>query len=332
MTATGSPGTAVADAFVPPQRMSGRWRVTSTSSTGSCVTSGTISAMGYVSIRTRDLTASITNAVDVLGLRLLENTATKAYLSAADTAQELVYTQDPDDGLDHFGLVVDDLDQLEAIKEKVQELGLAIIAHQPIEANIEHGFAFVGPAGFVWHVYVSIRYLDYRGGSFGPDRYGHINYKAPNTIEQVKFLIDVFDFRISDRIGYDDAFFLRCNTDHHGVAIMKGEVGLHHHAWQTQSIVDLGRLGDRLARRGERLVWGPVRHGAGHNIAAYFLEPSGALIEVYTDMEQIYDKERDMIRWEADDLYWVNQWDGQVPSTMRDFGIAPLVRDPAPHA
>ena len=288
---------------------------------------GSISAMGYLSIRTHDLTASITNAVEVLGLRLLENTGTKAYLSASDTAHEVVYVQDSYDGLDHFGLVADNLDELQAIKQKVEERGYPIIAHQPIEENIEHGFAFIGPGGFTWHIYVGIRYYDYRGGSFGPDRYGHINYKVPNTIEQVKFLIDVFDFRISDRIGQDDAFFLRCNTDHHGIAVVKGEASLHHHAWQTQSIVDLGRLGDRLARRGERLVWGPVRHGAGHNIAAYYREPSGGVIELYTDMEQIYDKERDMIRWEADDLYWVNQWDGQVPSNMMIYGTTPVARE-----
>lgn len=288
---------------------------------------GSISAMGYVSIRTHDLTASIKNGIEVLGLRLLENTGTKAYMSASDTAQELVYTQDTTDGLDHFGLVAANLDELEAIKQKVEERKYPIISNLPIEENIEHGFAFVGPAGYTWHVYVGIRYYDYRGGTFGPDRYGHINYRVPNTIEQVKFLIDVFDFRISDRIGHDDAFFLRCNTDHHGIAVGKGSAALHHHAWQTQSVVDLGRLGDRLARRGERLVWGPVRHGAGHNIAAYYQEPSGGVIELYTDMEQIYDKERDMICWEADDLYWVNQWDGQVPSNMMTFGTTPVDRE-----
>ena len=141
------------------------------------------------------------------------------------------------------------------------------------------------------------------------------------------FLKDVFNLKVSDRIGTDAAFFLRFNTDHHGVAVFKSDkTAIHHHAWQTQNITDLGRLGDRLARRGARLAWGPVRHGAGDNIACYYVEPSGAVIELYTDLESIYDPERPERIWNEDDLYWINQWDGQVPAGILDHGIPPISR------
>lgn len=288
---------------------------------------GSISAMGYVSLQTRDLGASITNAVDILGLREVSSTGSKAFLSATATSHELVYTSGDADRVNHFGLVAPNREELAAIRAKVERGGWRILSEQPIEDGIEEGFAFVGPEGFAWHIYLPLAQLDYRSGNFGPDRYGHINIKARNTLAMRDFLIETFDFLVSDQIGTDQGFFMRCNPEHHGIAIIKADAaGLHHHAWQSQNIADLGRLGDRLARAGRRLMWGPLRHGAGHNIAAYFLEPAGGVIELYTDMEYIYDRGRDAIVWGADDLWWLNQWDGYVPEAMRTPIIPPIER------
>jgi catechol-2,3-dioxygenase len=290
---------------------------------------GRITGMGYVALRTRDLAASTRNATDILGLHSVENTGTKAYLSAAATHHELVYTQSDTDGADHFGVVAGDPAELAAIREKVRRDGYRVLSEQPIEEHIEAGFAFVGPAGFTWHVYLGMNIFDNRTGGFGPDRYGHINLRVPNSVEMRDFLIDIFDFRVSDQVGIDGAFFMRCNPEHHGIAVFKdaalGPV-LHHHAWQTQTIADLGRLGDRLARAGRRLMWGPVRHGAGHNIAAYHLEPCGDVIELYTDMEFVYDRERKVVVWDEEDSYWISQWDGLVPADLLRHGVGPARR------
>lgn len=288
---------------------------------------GSISEIGYVSLSTRDLAASIENAEQVLGLTPLEVTRNKAYFTSGTGTRDLVYTASDIDGADHFGLIAPNRDELDAIRSKVQERGYPVIADQPFEDYIEQGFAFVGPEGFTFHVHLGASRYDNRSGGFGPDRLGHFTVRAQNTAAFAKFLVDIFDFRISDRVGVDQGFFLRCNPDHHGVALIKSDwTGLHHHAWETQSIADLGKLGDRLARRGSRLLWGPVRHGAGHNIAAYFEEPNGSVIELYTDLERIYDKERDEIVWDPDDMYWLNQWDGNMPVLMTTAGCPLLGR------
>ncbi len=290
---------------------------------------GSISQLGYVALRTHDLAASIDYAVEILGLRLVESTGRRAYLAASDTHHELVYIQDEADGVDHFGLIADNLEELAAIREKVQREKWPVLANSPIEVSADSGFAFVGPEGYAWHVYLPTRYFDHRGGGYGPDRYGHINFRVRDSVGMRDFLVRVFGMRVSDQIGTDAGFFLRCNSDHHGIAVIKGEPKLHHHAWQTQSVVDLGRLGDRLARRKERLIWGPVRHGAGHNIAVYYAEPSGGVIELYTDMEQIFDRDRPPICWDADDTWWFNQWDGHRPARIDQFGHRIYPRDAA---
>ncbi|KRA24901.1 hypothetical protein ASD65_11035 [Microbacterium sp. Root61] len=287
-----------------------------------------ISALGYVSLQTTDLGASVANATEALGLREVANRGTTSHLAAQDVAREIVYTQSERDALDHVGLIAADADAVMQIRERVDRAGYRIVSESPLEETVESGFAFVGPEGFTWQIFAEpAQYSIKKTGGFGPDRFGHVNVQVTDPLAQRDFLVDVLDFRVSDQIGTDAAFFLRCNNDHHGIAVFKSErTGLHHHAWQTQNITDLGRLGDRLARRGARLAWGPVRHGAGDNIAVYYIEPTGAVIELYTDMELIQDPARPARLWDEDDLYWINQWDGQVPSGILDHGIPPIER------
>lgn len=290
---------------------------------------GRVSSMGYLTIRTTDLTKSIKDAVDILGLRLVASDGRKAFLAAAETTQEIVYVQDDINAVDHFGVAVSSTDELDAIRAKVDAAGYRIVSEGPIEDNVEQGFAFLGPDGYTWQPHVGLQWRDAGlTGGVGPNHFGHITFKATNPDEQVRFLIDVFDFVVSDRVGDGELYFLRCATDHHGVGIMRAaEPGLHHHAWATQSIVDLGRLGDRLARQERKLVSGPLRHGAGNNIAAYYIEPSGGVVELYTDMEQIPDRDRPMHQWEIDDPYWSDQWTNAKPDPAAFVAMtAPLSR------
>ena len=106
---------------------------------------GSVSEIGYVSLHTRDLGATLTNAIDVFGLVESDSSGKKAFLTAQNKHHEIVYTQSDKDALDHTGLIVDSTAELEAIREKVARGGYQVISEQPIEDHIEEGFAFVGP-------------------------------------------------------------------------------------------------------------------------------------------------------------------------------------------
>lgn len=288
---------------------------------------GSVSEIGYVSMRTTDLSASLKNAVDIFGLVETESTSKKAFVTAQNKHHEAVYTQADENGIDHIGLVVPNDDELAAIREKVTRGGYKVVSEHPIEDHIEKGFAFVGPEGYTWQIYTEkLPYSMLKRGTLAPDRLGHVNIKSRNAPAMRDFLRQMFNFRVSDAIGIDN-FFMRCNNDHHGIAIFSSnDLGLHHHAWQAGNIMDLARLGDRLARLNMRLAWGPVRHGAGDNIAVYFIEPHGSVIEYYCDMETIRDIDRPERTFDPEDLYWINQWDGQVPAGILDYGITPVSR------
>ncbi|MFD1213774.1 VOC family protein [Arthrobacter sp. GCM10027362] len=284
---------------------------------------GLITAMGHVGIQTTKLEESVFDATQILGLRETERTSDAVYLAAGNVHHELVYIESDVDGVDSFGFVARDGDALRTIRARVEQENLPVISEGPRGAGIEDGFSFVGPEGFVFEVYVGMQENQAARLSFGPDRYGHFNFHPRDVTGMMKFLQRVLDFRLSDVIGDDFAYFMRCNPDHHGIALVRGQGTLHHHAWQAQSIVDLGKLGDRLNRLGRELIWGPVRHGAGHNIAAYFVETSGAVVELYTDLEQIYDDSRPPVVWGGDENWW-NMWSSYRPMDFRNFGLAPV--------
>lgn len=281
---------------------------------------GLISEMGHVAIQTTDLTASVADATDLLGLRVTDRTPGGVYLSAGAVHHELVYVESSRNGIHAIGLVARDGNALNEIKRRVAAENFTIVSTTALSEGVEDGFAFVGPEGWIFEIYTGRTHSDPGAQGFGPDRYGHMNFHPQDVTGMMEFLRRVFDFRLSDVIGDDFAYFMRCNADHHGIALIKGEGKFHHHAWQTQSIADLGKLGDRLNRQGRELIWGPVRHGAGHNIAAYYVEASGAVVELYTDLEQIYDDDRAPVVWGGEDN-WYNMWSDRRPEDFRTFGI-----------
>ena len=289
-----------------------------------------IAEIGTISIRTSNLDDAIHNAVNMLGLTLTGEGKSSAYLAAEQGRHhELVYTSDKTDSLDHIGLVARDAEAMRTIHSRVSTLGLEIVSTNSLADGVEEAFSFVGPGGFTFEIYRGMTgggVIQHSGG-FGPDRYGHINIHPQDVVGMKDFLVDVLGFYVSDVIGKDFAYFLRCNAEHHGIALIKGQGTIHHHAWQTQSLADLGRLADRLDASGRHLIWGPVRHGAGHNMAAYFEDTSGMVIELYCDMEHIYDELRDPVYWNDDDPRWFNRWMGDFrPEVFRRYGIGPTRR------
>lgn len=286
---------------------------------------GVIAEMGYVALQTSDIERSVRHARDILGLTETHRSGTSVTMASSryGAARELVYTDAPVDAVDRIGLVARDRAALGTILTRVTDRGHRILTTEGLAPDAVEGFAFVGPGGFVFDIYLRGEPTAFDRGPYSPDRFGHINLHPEDLRGMLEFFTEVLEFRVSDVIGDDFAYFLRCNVEHHGVALVKGRGWMHHHAWQAQSIADLARLGDRLYAAGERLLMGPVRHGAGHNIAAYYVEPSGVVVELYTDMEMIYDDDRPPVIWPAEDRQWATKWSVYDFTEFRSHGLHP---------
>tara|TARA_R110002110_G_scaffold269682_2_gene485335 strand:+ start:5705 stop:6586 length:882 start_codon:yes stop_codon:yes gene_type:complete len=125
----------------------------------------------------------------------------------------------------------------------------------------------------------------------GPQRIGHVVLWTPQ-IELMETFFGQLGLHVTDRTAMGMSF-LRCNTDHHSVAVVrsKGQTGLQHVAFDVGSIDDVMREKGRVSSVGVECVWGVGRHGPGNNVFSYYQDPAGNIFEFYGDMEKFTDNE-----------------------------------------
>ena len=149
----------------------------------------------------------------------------------------------------------------------------------------------------------------------------HATLRVPALDATVAFYSKTLGFRLSDRLS-DRFAWMRCDTDHHGVAAIAAASapGLHHLAFDVADWGEIKRACDHLHALGIPLEAGPLRHGPGRNIAIYFRDPNGVRIELTCEMEQLYD-----------DHDRPGEWAGQNTfDVWRDAGAPPSWHDATP--
>ena len=113
----------------------------------------------------------------------------------------------------------------------------------------------------------------------------------PDLTTARSFYEEVLGFRWSDMVG-DFFVFMRCNADHHAINLLQSDkrAGLFHVAFEARDIVHLKEILDNLAAHQVKLMWGPGRHGPGHNIFTYHEDPDGNIIELFTELDVVADE------------------------------------------
>ena len=125
---------------------------------------------------------------------------------------------------------------------------------------------------------------------------GHIVIRASNMRRSVAFYTQVLGFEISDVYPEDmvpgGMVFLRCNPDHHGVALVGGMPGpsekreLHHFAFEVATLDEVFLARKRLREQGVPIVF-EGRRRAGVQLAVEFLDPDGHHLEIYWGLDQV---------------------------------------------
>jgi catechol 2,3-dioxygenase-like lactoylglutathione lyase family enzyme len=120
---------------------------------------------------------------------------------------------------------------------------------------------------------------------------GHVALYTPDPERAAKFFGDLLGFRVSDRIE-ENFVFLRCGPEHHAMNFARGaEARIHHLAFELRDASHMHQACDLLGRSKFQILWGPVRHGPGHNVAIYHHNPDRYLIELYYSMDLMLDEE-----------------------------------------
>ena len=219
-------------------------------------------------------------------------------------------------GLQHFALEVQADDKRLDLVERLRENGTEI---EPTPQDPDHpeAFAFLDPDGH--RIEILARASNSATGPEGGPRHRplglhHITLSTEDVPTLVDFYVSVLGFAISDRMG-DQFVWMRCNHEHHTVAVVEGEAaGIDHYCFEVRDWNELKVWCDELAAGDVPVSWGPGRHGPGNNLFIMFDDPDDVHIELSCEMERFWDgnaRYSEPRNWAAG-LRTVNLW-GPAP-------------------
>jgi catechol 2,3-dioxygenase-like lactoylglutathione lyase family enzyme len=180
-----------------------------------------------------------------------------------------------------------------------------------------HAVTLADPDGRVFRLVYDDEQLEAIDAPDMPLRLAHVVLNSSHVEDTRKFMETALDFSMSDRTRI--MAFMRCNNDHHSVALGDTDNNaLNHIAFLMPDIDAVMRGGGRMQEAGFPIEWGPGRHGPGDNAFNYFIGPFDVVIEYTAEVEQIDDSYQ---TGQPSDWTWppgrVDQWGISPPPSAR---------------
>ena len=135
-----------------------------------------------------------------------------------------------------------------------------------------------------------------KGLPFRIGKLGHVVLNVRDVERSARFYTEVLGFQISDVYPEDmvpgGMVFLRCNPDHHGVALVgsmpaeSANVDLNHIAFEVATLDEVVRARDHLRQHGVKIDFAGRRR-AGCQLAVEFRDPDNHRLEIYWGIDQI---------------------------------------------
>ena len=213
-----------------------------------------------------------------------------------------------------------DLSALEKVAKAAVAAGGKVL--KPIAKVTEPGggqsVTVIDPDGRVFQlVYGDVMHADVHEVQDRPIRLAHAVLNSHDVDSTRAFMESVLDFSLSDRTRI--MAFMRCNSDHHSIALGDTDNdALNHIAFLMPDVDSVMRGGGRMHDAGYGIEWGPGRHGPGDNAFNYFVGPFDIVIEYTAEVQQIDDSYK---AGQPSDWTWppgrVDQWGISAPPSPR---------------
>ena len=253
-----------------------------------------VKRLGHATFTTPDLEKQLDYWVNVIGLSVVDRGPDHAHL-ATRLGQECISLERAIEAgeLRRLAFQVKPGSDLGEIAHNLQGHGVKSEMRKGITPGVDQAIAFTDPKGTLIEVFSDYKFSPDDGAENGiqPVKFGHVAYRVNDVQKLTSFYCDVLGFRVSDWMG-DHFSFLRCGVDHHTINFVRfQEERLHHIAFELRDWGAIHDACDFLTRKKVQLVWGPLRHVVGHNIAAYHRNPDEIRVELFAEMDLMKDEE-----------------------------------------
>lgn len=248
--------------------------------------------ISHASYEIPDLDAQAEYYTNVLGLRLIAKGQDAAYLANANDHHSVVLRRGEQPRCTRIGFQLGPDDDLDAFEKQTAAHGLRTARKKDPEPTIGDMVSFEDPKGTVMEVFKPPQLQSQVFGSTGiiPHKLGHVAFHVTDVKTATKFYCDVLGFRVSDWMG-DYFSFLRCGPDHHTINLVETGSNKHFHtAFELRDWAHMQSACDFLSRNGIKILWGPGRHGIGHNLFTYHRSPNGLITELFAELDQMQDE------------------------------------------
>lgn len=254
-----------------------------------------VNALRSVEIGVPDVAAAEKFYVETWLLSVAARTATTVYLRGTGAPHHLLsltHSEQPE--LLAVTLNCASRREVEALAQSVPAHGGTILRAPGAitEPGGGYGISFRDPQGRILRVVCEdARHPDASVVKDRPERLAHVVMNSHDTPAGQAFYENALGFKLSDRTRI--MAFMRCNTDHHSIALADADNDcLNHIAFVMADLDSVMKGGGRMKDAGYPIHWGPGRHGPGNNLFNYFLGPGEFAIEYTAEVSQVDDNYR----------------------------------------
>lgn len=287
---------------------------------------------GHIAISTAAPADAAAFAVDHLGFSLAgSDDAGCHYLAAAGQDHYSLAYLPGDEEIAHISYLVDDVAALDGAATALAQAGVATERLDPVPPwRPEPVVRFRTPAGHPIELTVGVgvgttmaAVTDRPQRAPGPITCDHVVVRCVDVDGEIAFAGGPLGLLESSRIVAPDVgpvlTFFRARTLYHCLAVARsGTDGLHHMQFTLKDGAAVFEAWERMRDDpAVDVVWDPVRHGPGHNIAFYFRDYAGNFVEYSAEEEIILgDEHYAPMIWSALDQRSMDEWGTQPPEAF----------------
>jgi catechol 2,3-dioxygenase-like lactoylglutathione lyase family enzyme len=288
--------------------------------------------IGHATYETPDLDRQLDYYTQVIGLNLAGREKGRAILTSRLGFEILVLEQGSAARCSRQSFQVRPDFDFAGAQAGLKKHGIASERRSDASPGISEAVVFTDPNGTQIELFAKCAQAQgpEKVQGVAPLKLGHMAFFVKDAKAITDFYVDVLGFRVSDWM--EDFFvFLRCGSDHHTANFRTAPdmVKLDHIAFELKDWAHIQAACEVLGNHKRPILWGPMRHGIGHNIAVYHRDPDDHIIEFYTELDQMTNEALGAFEsrpWHRDRPQRPKVWDREDAGTIWGTPPAPDFR------